>query len=129
MAPTTSATGPHRQYQWPRKAISEWLPNLQILKERACARLSFFETTTQVPCHARSTGRLRDQVVDAVIRSGRAVSETAAAFGVSWWTVRAALNEASFLTLPDVRNSARGCKPGPGVASIFLIMPRDNQSS
>jgi hypothetical protein len=38
--------------------------------------------------------RLRDQVVDAVVRSGRAVSETAAAFAVSWWTVRAALTEA-----------------------------------
>lgn len=30
------------------------------------------------------------------------MSETAAAFGVSWWTVRAALNEACLLTLPDV---------------------------
>lgn len=37
-----------------------------------------------------------------MIRSGRAVSETAPAFGVSWWTVRAALNEACLLTLPDV---------------------------
>jgi hypothetical protein len=31
-----------------------------------------------------------------------AVSETAAAFAVSWWTVRAALTEACFLTLIDV---------------------------
>ncbi|TAP38043.1 ISL3 family transposase [Arthrobacter sp. S39] len=71
-------------------------------EERACPRLSFFESTTQVPRRARSTGRLRDHVVDAVIRSGRAVSETAAAFSVSWWMVRAALNEACLLTLPDV---------------------------
>ena len=71
-------------------------------EERACPRLSFYESTAQVPRRARSTARLRDQVVDAVISSGRAVSETAAAFAVSWWMVRAALTEASFLTLPEV---------------------------
>ncbi|MGO4250541.1 ISL3 family transposase [Paenarthrobacter sp. RAF54_2] len=70
--------------------------------EMGCQRLSFFESTPQVPRRARSTGRLRDQLVDAVIRSGRAVSETAAAYAVSWWMVRVALNEACFLTLPDV---------------------------
>lgn len=71
-------------------------------EEAACPRLSFFESTTQVPRRARSTTRLRDHVVDAVINSGRAVSETAAAFAVSWWMVRAALTEACLLTLPDV---------------------------
>ncbi|XTR52171.1 ISL3 family transposase [Pseudarthrobacter sp. So.54] len=71
-------------------------------EERACPRLSFFESTAQVPHGARSTGLLRDHVVDAVISSGRAVSETAAAFAVSWWMVRAALTEACLLTLPDV---------------------------
>jgi transposase len=71
-------------------------------EEQACPRLSFFESTAQVPRRARSTSRLRDHVVDAVINSGRAVSETAAAFAVSWWMVRAALNEACFLTLPEV---------------------------
>jgi hypothetical protein len=30
------------------------------------------------------------------------VSETAPAFGVSWWTVRASLNEACLLTLPKM---------------------------
>lgn len=30
------------------------------------------------------------------------MSETAAAFVVFWWTVRAALTEACLLTLPDV---------------------------
>jgi hypothetical protein len=52
-------------------------------EERACPRLSSFESTAQVPRRARSTGRLCDHVVDAVISSGRAVSETAAAFAVS----------------------------------------------
>ncbi|MDE8668410.1 transposase family protein [Pseudarthrobacter sp. H3Y2-7] len=53
-------------------------------EEQTCPRLSFFESTTQVPRRARSTGRLRDHVVDAVIRSGRPVSETAETLGV-WW--------------------------------------------
>ncbi|MGO4859649.1 ISL3 family transposase [Arthrobacter sp. 2MCAF14] len=79
-----------------------WSKYRWYCEEPACERLSFFESTAQVPRRARSTGRLRDQLVNAVIRSGRAVSETAAAFAVSWWMVRTALNEACFLTLPDV---------------------------
>lgn len=79
-----------------------WSKYRWYCEEPACGRLSFFESTAQVPRRARSTGRLRDQLVGAVIRSGRAVSETAAAFAVSWWMVRTALNEACFLTLPDV---------------------------
>ena len=37
----------------------------------------------------------------AVIDSGRAVAEVAAAFGVAWWTVQATVNAAAVL-LPDV---------------------------
>ncbi|WP_425863802.1 hypothetical protein [Arthrobacter sp. TWP1-1] len=70
--------------------------------ELACERLSFFESTSQVPTRARSTGRLHDHLVDAVIRSGQALSETAAGFAVSWWMVRAAVNEACLLKFPDV---------------------------
>ncbi|GAC1377725.1 MAG: ISL3 family transposase [Pseudarthrobacter sp.] len=79
-----------------------WSKYRWYCEETACDRLSFFESTPQVPRRARSTGRLRDHLVDAVIRSGRAVSETAAGFAVSWWMVRAALNEACLLKLPDV---------------------------
>ncbi|MBA4103969.1 MAG: ISL3 family transposase, partial [Arthrobacter sp.] len=79
-----------------------WSKYRWYCEEPACDRLSFFESTPQVPRRARSTGRLRDHLVDAVIRSGRAVSETAAGFAVSWWMVRAALNEACLLKLPDV---------------------------
>jgi len=49
-----------------------------------------------------SQPRLWDQLEDAVIRSGRAVSETAAGFAVSWWMVRAEVTEACEFTLPDV---------------------------
>lgn len=79
-----------------------WRKYRWYCQELECQRLSFFESTTQVPARARSTGRLRDHLVDAVIRSGRAMSETAAGFAVSWWMVRAAVNEACLLKLPDV---------------------------
>ncbi|MFF1251243.1 ISL3 family transposase [Pseudarthrobacter sp. NPDC058329] len=79
-----------------------WSKYRWYCEEVACDRLSFFESTPQVPRRARSTSRLRDQLVDAVIRSGRAVSETAAGFAVSWWMVRAAVTEACLLRLPDV---------------------------
>ncbi|WP_437773422.1 transposase family protein [Arthrobacter sp. KNU40] len=75
-----------------------WSKYRWYCEEPACDRFSFFESTPQVPRRARLTGRLRDQLVDAVIRSGRAVSETAAAF---------ALHETCFLTLPDVERLSR----------------------
>ena len=68
-----------------------WSKYRWYCEEPACDRLSFFESTPQVPARARSTSRLRDQLVDAVIRSGRAVSETAAGFAVSCWMGRAPL--------------------------------------
>jgi transposase len=79
-----------------------WSKYRWYCEEPACDRLSFFESTPQVPRRARSTSRLRGQLVDAVIRSGRAVSETALGFAVSWWMVRAAVTEAYLLKLPDV---------------------------
>jgi hypothetical protein len=40
--------------------------------------------------------------VDAVIHSGRAASETAAGFALSWWMVRTAVTEACLLRQPHV---------------------------
>ena len=79
-----------------------WSKYRWYCEEAACDRLSFFESTPRVPRRARSTSRLRDELVDAVIRSGRAPSETAAGFAVSWWMVWAAVTEAYLLRLPDV---------------------------
>jgi transposase len=69
--------------------------------EFLCERKSFCEATPQVPRRARSTRRLRETVLDAVIGSGRAVSETAVAFGISWWLVQQVIGDAA-LRLPDV---------------------------
>ncbi|MCS6710697.1 ISL3 family transposase [Brachybacterium sp. EF45031] len=78
-----------------------WAKRRWFCLEPACARRTFWEATDQVPRYARSTTRLRDQVVSAVITSGRAASEVAQAHGVSWWLVQAALAAAA-VALPAV---------------------------
>ena len=78
-----------------------WARRRLFCDEYLCPRRTFAEETTQVPRRARSTRRLRDALVAAVIGSGRAAAEAAAAFGVSWWLVQQALDSAA-LTLPDV---------------------------
>jgi transposase len=50
-----------------------------------------------VSAYARSTGRLREALVAAVTTSGRAASEVAAAFSVSWWLVQRTLTAAAAL--------------------------------
>lgn len=56
-----------------------WAKRRWFCLEPACARRTFWEATDQVPYRARSTTRLRDQVVSAVLTSGRAASEVARA--------------------------------------------------
>jgi transposase len=78
-----------------------WAKRRFFCDEYLCPRQTFTEETSQVPRHARSTRRLQDALVSAVIGSGRAAAEAAASFGVSWWLVQRALDSAA-LTLPDV---------------------------
>lgn len=78
-----------------------WSKRRWFCGEELCPRKSFSESAPQVPRFARSTVRLKDALVSAVIRSGRVVSETAASYGVSWWMVQQALHAAAF-ELPDV---------------------------
>ena len=69
--------------------------------EQLCPRRTFCESTVQVPARARSTRRLHAAPVAAVVGSGRAVTETVAAHGVSWWLVHKALTMAA-TKLPDI---------------------------
>ncbi|MDV7090994.1 ISL3 family transposase [Rhodococcus opacus] len=62
-----------------------------------CPKRTFSESTEQVPPYARSTMRLREALVTAVTRAGRAASEVAASFSVSWWLVQAMLTAAAAL--------------------------------
>jgi len=78
-----------------------WCKRRWFCDEWLCGRGTFAESTLQVPPRARSTVRLRAQLVASVIDSGRAVSETARAHGVSWWMVQTAVTAAALL-LPAV---------------------------
>jgi transposase len=74
-----------------------------VCTEPACGRRTFTTATEQLPVRARCTSRLKTALLDAVIGSGRAVSEVAADLGVAWWTVQATVNAAAVL-LPEVDN-------------------------
>jgi transposase len=74
-----------------------------VCSEPACGRRTFTTATEQLPVRARSTTRLKTALLDAVIGSGRAVSEVAADLRVAWWTVQATVNAAAVL-LPEVDN-------------------------
>lgn len=78
-----------------------WAKRRLFCDEAACARKTFFESTPQVPRFARSTVRLKETLKDAVISSGRAASEVAATFGVSWWMVNTVVVAAA-MALPSV---------------------------
>lgn len=72
-----------------------------VCAEPACGRRTFTPVTDQLPARARCLTRLRTAILAAVVASGRAVDEVAAAFGVAWWTVQTAVL-AAVMTLPDV---------------------------
>jgi len=74
-----------------------WRKRRWFCDNTACRRRTFSEATAQVPAYARSTGRLREALVAAVTTSGRAASEVAAAFSVSWWLVQTTLTAAAAL--------------------------------
>jgi transposase len=78
-----------------------WCKRRWFCDEWRCARGTFWESTIEVPPRSRSTVRLRSALVAAVASSGRAVSETARAHGVSWWLVQAAVTAAA-RALPEV---------------------------
>ncbi|WP_343908121.1 ISL3 family transposase, partial [Brachybacterium fresconis] len=78
-----------------------WAKRRWFCDEPSCGRGTFAEATEEVPRYARSTTRLKSDLVSAVITSGRAASEVARAHGVSWWMVQAALAAATML-LPSV---------------------------
>jgi transposase len=72
-----------------------------VCTEPACYRRTFTPATPQLPARASCTTRLKTALVAAVIDSGRAVVEVAAAYQVAWWTVQATVNAAAVL-LPNV---------------------------
>jgi transposase len=79
-----------------------WVKRRWFCDQARCPRKTFSEVTDQVPAFARSTARLCQALVAAVVVSGRAASEVARAHRVSWWLVQAMLTAAAdLLTDPD----------------------------
>jgi len=62
-------------------------------KERLCPRASFTESLPAIRARSRLTTRLRTELGDAIAEQGRAVSESAAHYGVDWSIVHAAFVE------------------------------------
>lgn len=78
-----------------------WAKRRLFCDESSCPRRTFSEATLEVPARSRTTSRLRNALVRAVIDSGRAATETATAHGVSWWLVLKALSMAA-TKLPNI---------------------------
>ena len=78
-----------------------WAKRRWVCAEALCGRRTFWERAVQVPSRARTTVRLKQTLVAAVIASGRSARETAGAHRVSWWLVQAAMNAFAVL-LPAV---------------------------
>src|SRR5687768_8201465 len=74
-----------------------WVKRRWFCDQGRCPRGTFSEVTDQVPAFARSTARLCQALVAAVVVSGRAASEVARAHGVSWWLVASLLTAAADL--------------------------------
>ena len=79
-----------------------WVKRRWFCDQARCPRRTFSEVTDQVPAFARSTARLCQALVAAVVVSGRAATEVARAHRVSWWLVQAMLGAAAdLITDPD----------------------------
>jgi transposase len=79
-----------------------WVKRRWFCDRARCPRGTFSEATDQVPAFARSTARLCQALVAAVVVSGRAASEVARAHRVSWWLVQTRLSAAAdLITDPD----------------------------
>ena len=74
-----------------------WVKRRWFCDQAQCPRGTFSEVTDQVPAFARSTARLCQALVAAIVVSGRAASEVARAHRVSWWLVQAMLTAAADL--------------------------------
>ena len=64
-----------------------WVKKRWRCGETACPRVTFTESTGQVPPFARMTTRLKERIVAACAGEVRAVDAVAAQYGVSWPTV------------------------------------------
>jgi transposase len=74
-----------------RSLLVIWRKRRYRCRETACAQKVFTERSEQIPPRHQLTQRLRDRLEQAASRSARALSDVAAEYGVSWWSVHHAL--------------------------------------
>jgi transposase len=84
-----------------------WRKRRLVCAEPLCSRKTFTQRATAVRPRARVTERLREQLATAIASSNRAVSEVAAAYGVSWPTAHKALIVAAVKWLPEPAPTSR----------------------
>lgn len=68
-----------------------WRKRRYRCAERRCPQRVFTERSMQVPPRCRLTARLRARLEQAASCSARALSDVAAEYGVSWWSVHRSL--------------------------------------
>src|SRR3954470_12921703 len=99
---TPAAGNGYATCRWPVRWSWSGVKRRWFCDQARCPRGTFSEVTGQVPAFARSTARLCQALVAAVVVSGRAASEVARAHRVSWWLVVSMLTAAAdLLTDPD----------------------------
>ena len=90
-----------------RRLLVIWRKRRYRCAEPRCSQRVFAERSAQVPPGCRLTGRLRARLERAASRSARAISDVAAEYGVSWWSVHRALVAAAidcaWVPVPAVR--------------------------
>ena len=74
-----------------------WRKRRYRCTEQRCPQRIFTERSDQVPPRYRLTARLRTRLEQAASRSARALSDVAAEYGVSWWSVHRALVAAAVI--------------------------------
>jgi len=82
-----------------------------------CPQRVFTERSEQIPPRHRLTGRLRTGLEQAASRAGRALSDVAAEYRVSWWSAHSSLVVAAAARTPrSCRRYAAWAwmRPGPG---------------
>ncbi len=84
-----------------RPLVLRWRKRRYACPEPRCPRRTFTETSTEVPPRHRLTGRLRARLESAASHSARALSDVAAEYDVSWWSVQHALVVKAAALLPD----------------------------
>jgi len=84
-----------------------WRKRRYRWREGACAQRVFVERSVQIPPRYRLTGRLRVRLESAASVSARALSDVAAEYGVSWWSVQRALVVAAAAKTPGVLSAVR----------------------